>query len=246
MMKKVNDVYKSFYKIYNDTMVAKLIQEAQPKWFRTDRDLKVDDVVFFRKSEGSAIKGKWTVGMVDSVTFGTDGLIREASIRYCNASEEVSRYTVRSVRSLVRLFNVMDGHWRQDMEEVQKMLAQLDVKVTLEEQAGAELICDHLVDGSDNLVDDPTLCKCCCASHCSLSLHVARGVKLAKEKDFEPPEIDVSLEMPTDHSEYKLDQLCDYLGEESSILDPECEPVGDCFMGLVTALNRDLSSAQPW
>ena len=246
MMKKVNDVYKSFYRIYNDTMVAKLIQEAQPKWFRTDRDLKVDDVVFFRKSEGSAIKGKWTVGMVDSVTFGTDGLIREASIRYCNASEEVSRYTVRSVRSLVRLFNVMDGHWRQDMEEVQKMLAQLDVKVTLEEQAGAELICDHLVDGSDNLVDDPTLCKCCCASHCSLSLHVARGVKLAKEKDFEPPEIDVQMKMPTDHLEYKLDQLCDYLGEESSILDPECEPVGDCFMGLVTALNRDLSSAQPW
>ena len=46
-----------------------------------------------------------------------------------------------------------------------------------------------------------------------------------------------------DHSEYKLDQLDDYLGEESSILDPEYEPIGDCFMGLVTALTRDLSLA---
>ena len=236
IMKKVEEVYKSFYKIYNDTMVAKLIQEAQPKWFRNDRDLKVDDVVFFRKSEGSAIKGSWTVGMVDSITYGADGLIREAAIKYCNASEQIPRYTTRAVRSLVRLFNVMDGHWRQDMEEVQKMLRQLDVQVVIEEQAEPELICDHLV-------DDTSLCSCCCPSHCSLSLHTARGGKLAKEKDFELPIIDVNLEMFVDHSEYKLDQLDDYLGEESSILDPEYEPIGDCFMGLVTALNRDLSLA---
>ena len=122
------------------------------------------------------------------------------------------------------------------MEEVQKMLRQLDVQVVIEEQAEPELNCDHLV-------DDTSLCSCCCPSHCSLSLHTARGGKLAKEKDFELPIIDVNLEMFVDHSEYKLDQLDDYLGEESLILDPEYEPIGDCFMGLVTALNRDLSLA---
>ena len=121
--------------------------------------------------------------MVDSITYGADGLIREAAIKYCNASEQIPRYTTRAVRSLVRLFNVMDGHWRQDMEEVQKMLRQLDVQVVIEEQAEPELNCDHLV-------DDTSLCSCCCPSHCSLSLHTARGGKLAKEKDFELPIID--------------------------------------------------------
>ena len=60
MMDKVRKIYNVFYKLYNDTMVAKLIQET----------------IYFRKNESSAVKGEWIVGMVDSVKFGRDGLVR--------------------------------------------------------------------------------------------------------------------------------------------------------------------------
>ena len=57
MMQKVHKAYDIFYKVYNDTMIPKLMQELQPKWYRTDRDLKIGDVVYFRKLEASAVKG---------------------------------------------------------------------------------------------------------------------------------------------------------------------------------------------
>ena len=65
MMDKVQKCYEIFYKLYNDTMVAKLIQETNPKWFKSSQDLKVDDVVYFRKLESSAVQGDWSVGLVD-------------------------------------------------------------------------------------------------------------------------------------------------------------------------------------
>ena len=120
--------------------------------------------MYFRKSEGSVIKGSWTLGLVEAVKRGMDGLIREATVKYCNASEDIPRYTDRSIRSLVRLFNVMDGHWRQDMEQVQRLLNELKVEAKLENSDDNNIQATH---------EDPTLCSCCCASHCSLSLHVS-------------------------------------------------------------------------
>ena len=238
MMQKVESAYKVFYKLYNDTMVAKLIQESQPKWFRCDKDLKVNDVVYFRKSEGSAIKGDWTVGIVEAIKRGMDGLIREATIKYSNPSEGTHRYTERAIRSLVRLFNVMDGHWRFDMEKVAGMLKDLEVKVSVEKGHNSQVICDHII-----ITDDPTLCRCCCASHCALSLHVARGVKLVKETEFNLPEVDVMLATSQAHSEYMVDTLHDYLLDETSILGPGDAYSSDSFMGLITALNTDLKLA---
>ena len=101
MMKKVEEAYEAFFKIYNDTMVAKLIQETQPKWFRNEKDLKIGDVIYFRKDEGSAIKGSWTTGLVDDVVRGSDGLVREATVKYFNSSETSPHRTTRSVRTLV-------------------------------------------------------------------------------------------------------------------------------------------------
>ena len=132
MMKKVEEAFQIFYKIYNDTMVAKMIMEMQPKWFRTEKDLKVGDIVYFRKNEGSAIKGSWTTGVCEEVTRGRDDLIREATVKYFNSTENTPRYTTRSVRTLVRLFNVEDSHWREDMAEVQKLLVAKGIKVQTE------------------------------------------------------------------------------------------------------------------
>ena len=132
MMKKVEETYQIFYNIYNDTMVMKLLLEIQPKWFKSDRDTKVGDVVFFRKDKDSAVKGSWTVGSIEEVERGRDGLIREVWIRYINASENTPRFTNRAIRKVVKLFNIEDGHWREDMEEVFKLLKELKIKASID------------------------------------------------------------------------------------------------------------------
>ena len=119
MMKRVEDGYKGFYKLWNELMVPHLIKP--PKWFRTDRDLAINDVVYFQKSE-SDLTSVWTVGQVEDVVRGKDGLIRRVLVRYFNATEDQPRYTDRAVRSIVKLFDLENTTWRDDMDLVQKML----------------------------------------------------------------------------------------------------------------------------
>ena len=103
LMIKVEEVFNAFYKLWNVSMVPKLI--PQPKWFKDHSELKPEDVVYYQKSE-SDLASKWTVGQVENVTRSKDGEIRRATIRYFNHGESVPRFTDRSVRSLVRLFNI--------------------------------------------------------------------------------------------------------------------------------------------
>ena len=242
MMKKVEETYQIFYKIYNDTMVARMIMETQPKWFRTERDLKVGDVVYFRKSEGSAIKGSWTTGVCEEVTRGKDGLIREATVKYFNSSEETPRYTTRSVRTLVRLFNVEDSHWREDMAEVEKLLVARNIKVELGKVDQMEREVLYGRKKRSVCEGDPTLCRCCCASHCSLSLHVSRGDSLVKQEKFEKPQLEVNVVTLQDGSDYKLDSIDDYLTDEATMC-PQSECFGkDSFMSLITSLNVNLAA----
>ena len=44
--------------------------------FRSDKDLLEGDLVYFVKKEGK-LSNKWTIGMVDSVLKGRDGILRE-------------------------------------------------------------------------------------------------------------------------------------------------------------------------
>ena len=67
--------------------------------FKADKDTKVGDVVYFRKEEASAFKGAWTVGCVEEIERGRDGLVREAVVRYVNASEQTPRYTKEAYHS---------------------------------------------------------------------------------------------------------------------------------------------------
>ena len=119
------------------------------------------------------------------------------------------------------------------------MLKELNVEAELERFDDEELVPD--ADHALVTTMDPSLCKCCCASHCSLSLHVSRGVKLAKQDDFEAPEIDTGLEVQQDGWDYKLDLLNDYIRDETTVTNPSDEYVQDSLMGLITALNMDFT-----
>ena len=65
------DIFTSWWEHWLISVVPKII--PQPKWFKSDQDIKVGDVVLFNKQEGS-IAGNYKLGMVDDVKFGEDGL----------------------------------------------------------------------------------------------------------------------------------------------------------------------------
>ena len=79
------------------------------------------DIVYFQKVE-SELSSVWSVGQVDSVETSKDGIVRKVNIRYKNNAEDVTRVTNRTVRRVVRLFNVEDVNWLDDMAEVERLL----------------------------------------------------------------------------------------------------------------------------
>ena len=78
---------------------------ARPKWFRNDEDIKVGDVVLFRRVEGG-LSGEYRYGMVDEVFRGPDNRIRSVIVRYRNSNEGISRKTFRAVRSLIIIHRI--------------------------------------------------------------------------------------------------------------------------------------------
>ena len=62
-MDLITDLYDVWYKLYNNTVIQKTLMDQAPKWFKSDRDIGVGDVVFFQKS-GDKFGGSspWTMG----------------------------------------------------------------------------------------------------------------------------------------------------------------------------------------
>ena len=67
LLNNVEETYRAWYSIWLNTLVPKLLHT--PKWFKASQELKVGDLVFFRKTE-SSLDGKWVVGMIDEVNIG--------------------------------------------------------------------------------------------------------------------------------------------------------------------------------
>ena len=115
LLARVNETYDSWYKIWAETMVPKLL--FKPKWFKTEKELKVGDLVYFPRADNKLDK-KWIMGVVDSVERGRDGLIRMVDIRYKNASQSVFQLTNRTVRKVVKLWGIEDTHLNEDLAEM--------------------------------------------------------------------------------------------------------------------------------
>ena len=123
MMSKVEELYESFFKLWNVVCIPRLLQQV--KWFKSSPEIKVDDVIYFQKVD-NVLSQKWSIGQVDSVVRSKDGVIRRVTVRYHNAGESFPRFTERSVRSLVRLFNVEDTYFVHDLEMTEKMIETLE------------------------------------------------------------------------------------------------------------------------
>ena len=118
-LKAVEEVYEAWFKVWKESYLPKLF--FKPKWFKTDTDLKVGDLVWFIKQEGK-LSSDYTMGMVEQVNIGKDGLIRRVVVKYFNEKENHPRFTDRSARSLVKIFSADEACLAEDLGELQEFL----------------------------------------------------------------------------------------------------------------------------
>ena len=80
---------------------------SKPKWYDSDRDSKIGDLILFLKSNKEFEK-LYQYGIIAGVKLGRDGRIREVEIEYLNHNENVKRRTNRGVREIVVVHPVDD------------------------------------------------------------------------------------------------------------------------------------------
>ena len=91
-------IFKSWFKAWLISYVPEVIKMS--KWFKTDDQLSVGDVVLFLKSD-KVFDTQYQYGIVKHVYQSRDGFVRKAEVEYQNHNEKVKRTTVRGVRELV-------------------------------------------------------------------------------------------------------------------------------------------------
>ena len=69
------------------------------------------------------------MGKVTEIVKSKDGKVRRCTVQYQNASENVARYTDRAARSLIKLFNIDDANWQEDMDLVEKLIKEVNYKM---------------------------------------------------------------------------------------------------------------------
>ena len=72
----------------------------RPKWFNSDSDIQVGDVVLFLKKD-KEFAGNYQYGIVQELKVSKDYRIREVVVEYVNHNQADRKQTRRSVRELV-------------------------------------------------------------------------------------------------------------------------------------------------
>ena len=189
-MEKIEKAYSTFFNIWNTTMIPKLMRIH--KWYKSDEQLMVGDIIYFKKDE-SVLSSEWTVGRVTDVIVGKDGAVRRAIVQFQNSKEKEPRFTDRAARSLVKLFNIEDSTWLDDMHTVEKVVAALkkedeESEGELVNQVEQEVATSQMRLQRGEGVQYRAVarvarkkmikpCKtCCCVSHCLVTEHGPKAV----------------------------------------------------------------------
>ena len=93
-----NKIFGVWFKEWLTSYVPTLVE--QPKWFVTERNIAVGDVVLFLKSE-KEFDRQYQYGIVVKTVEGKDGVVRAVEVEYQNPNEKVKRFTTRGARDLV-------------------------------------------------------------------------------------------------------------------------------------------------
>ena len=265
LMEKVEKAYTMFYRLWNITMVPRLMK--MHKWFDGKAEIKVGDIVYFRKVE-SELSSKWTVGRVTEVVKGRDEVARRVTVQYQNSNEEGPRFTDRAARSLVKLFNIDDENWQEDMDLVEKLIEESkvskdDSKVEAARSRLGAVHEEEVVRRKVGVQHKPSAriakskftkpcAACCCLSHCEKSPHTGDNDVELELSDLEVPEVrdvvfvdmldrswieDVTELVESRPSNYIKFQMTDHEEEQLDTV----PLVQDQFMNVLCSVNMDLN-----
>ena len=88
IIERNNDIFAVWFKAWLISCVPSLM--FQPKWFRSDRDIRMGDIVLFLKSEKD-FEEVYQYGIVKRVHKGRDNLVRKVDVEYQNSNEATKR-----------------------------------------------------------------------------------------------------------------------------------------------------------
>lgn len=154
-------------------------------WKKTDaggiadalKDLKEGDLIYFQKREGK-MDMPWSLGVVEQVVRSErDQVIRNVIVKYQNFGEDFHRFTDRSVRKLVKLFDIDEFTIQEDLAILQKRIDDLQAEVDVDDQdeeAGQkeDVVLDQPKLPNDEIQDEISHVKA------SISLKVSRSRRL--------------------------------------------------------------------
>ena len=93
-----DEIFEVWFRSWLTSCVPNLM--IHPKWFRSDIDPQIGDVILFLKSDKEFEK-LYQYGIIADVKRSRDGKIRQVDIEYQNHSEGVKRRTTRGTREIV-------------------------------------------------------------------------------------------------------------------------------------------------
>ena len=85
-----------------------------PKWFQTDRDIKVGDIVLFLKQENQ-LSSTYKYGMISDLSRTSDDKVHKATVHYRNSTEAVDRFPNRAVRQLIMIHPVDELNMMEEL-----------------------------------------------------------------------------------------------------------------------------------
>ena len=90
---------------------------GRPKWFLSDQDVEICDVVLFIKNEGSMVNTN-QYGMVHEMKLDRDGLIQKVAIKYRNSSKNIDYFITCALGELVLIYLVCEINVMKELENL--------------------------------------------------------------------------------------------------------------------------------
>ena len=99
LIKQGKEMEEAWWKVWETQKLVNFIPQP-PKWAKSRGKISENDVVIFIKKNPDKVMTEevWKIGRVKELHEGRDGEVRQVTITYTNASENVTRETKRDIR----------------------------------------------------------------------------------------------------------------------------------------------------
>ena len=104
MIKKNADIFRAWFKAWLESYLPTLMERS--KWHKTNREMKVGDIVLFLKSD-KEFDEQYQYGIISkTLPDPVDGHVRKVDVTYKNHSEGTRRVTSRDAKDLVIVYPI--------------------------------------------------------------------------------------------------------------------------------------------